>query len=96
VDLHRALQRQVGDLQLLGLFPLAGVQTGVGQGHAGLLGQDLQKEPLVLGRLQLRPDHQATRRPARGRHGVGPRPWHTRQLEPNAIRRDAAVEVGAR
>ena len=97
VDLHRAPQRQVAGPQLLCLIPLAGVQARVGQRHPGLLGQDLQEEPLGLGGFLIRPDHQEASRPARAGQRIGPRPWHPPQPEPRTFLREGGFgQVRAR
>ena len=83
---YRPLQRQVGRALVLrdrslpcgrGLF--LPVQTSVGQGARGLLGEQAQQELLRLLRLCIGRDHQETHGADEAGQGVRPGPGHARQ-----------------
>ncbi len=87
VNLHATHQREVGQAQLPGLFPLPAVQARVRQGHPRLLGQHLQQEPLTLRGRSRGPDDQVAGRPVAAGQRVGPPPRHVGQRDRPALGR---------
>jgi len=81
VDFDPKLEGGVGYPELLGRQPLPGVEAGIGQGHAGLLGEGPEKELHVLRRLLLRSDHEVARDATGAGQGVGPPPGLVRDLQ---------------